>query len=125
MNADEEAQIVFNTSFMLENIESLRKIGLNKINYLDRIDSLLMTVLEKQTEYSSAYNRLELTLETISVSIDNLISTQSTIRDADIAEESSNYIHYQILQQASATLLASSRNLKAQNVMGLLNSVNV
>ena len=125
MNADEEAQIVFNTSFMLENIESLRKIGLNKINYLDRIDSLLMTVLEKQTEYSSAYNRLELTLETISVSIDNLISTQSTIRDADIAEESSNYIRYQILQQASATLLASSRNLKAQNVMGLLNSVNV
>ena len=125
MNADEEAQIVFNTSFMLENIESLRKIGLNKINYLDRIDSLLMTVLEKQTEYSSAYNRLELNLETISVSIDNLISTQSTIRDADIAEESSNYIRYQILQQASATLLASSRNLKAQNVMGLLNSVNV
>ncbi|DAA91236.1 TPA: hypothetical protein CPT87_04190 [Candidatus Gastranaerophilales bacterium HUM_5] len=46
------------------------------------------------------------------------------MRDADIAEESSNYIRYQILQQASATLLASSRNLKAQNVIGLLGSVN-
>ena len=41
-----------------------------------------------------------------------------------MAEESSNYIRYQILQQASATLLASSRNLKAQNVIGLLGSIN-
>ena len=113
LNADEGAQIVFNTSFMLENIESLRKIGLNNINYLDRIDSLLKTVFEKQTAYGSAYNRLESTLETIGVSIDNLISTQSTIRDADIAKESSAYIRYQILQEASASLLATANQTPA------------
>ena len=33
---------------------------------------------------------------------------QSTIRDADIAEVSSEYIRQQILQQASATLLATA-----------------
>lgn len=47
-------------------------------------------------------------LEQIKVSYDNLVSTQSTIRDADIAEESSAYIRSQILQQASATLLATA-----------------
>ena len=44
----------------------------------------------------------------IAVSIDNLTSSQSTIRDADIAEVSSEYIRNQILQQASATLLATA-----------------
>ena len=47
-------------------------------------------------------------LEQIKVSYDNLVSTQSTIRDADVAEESSAYIRSQILQQASATLLAAA-----------------
>ncbi len=52
-----------------------------------------------------------------------MISTRSTLRDADIAEESSNYIRYQILQEASATLIASSRNLRKENVLGLLQSL--
>ena len=53
-------------------------------------------------------SRLMSALEQIKVSYDNLVSTQSTIRDADIAEESSAYIRSQILQQASATLLAAA-----------------
>lgn len=53
-----------------------------------------------------------------------MISQRSTIRDADIAEESSKYIRYQILQQASATLLATSRKLRAENVLGLLQGLH-
>ena len=53
-----------------------------------------------------------------------MISTRSTIRDADIAEESSKLIRYQILQEAGATLLASSRKLRAENVLGLLQGLN-
>ncbi|OLA74139.1 MAG: hypothetical protein BHW62_05825 [Acinetobacter sp. CAG:196_36_41] len=53
------------------------------------------------------------TIESIGVSIDNLTSTRSTIRDADIAEESSAYIRNQILQQASATLLATANQTPA------------
>lgn len=65
-------------------------------------------ISEKQTEFGAAYNRLESALETIGISIDNLTSTRSTIRDADIAEESSAYIRYQILQQAATTLMATA-----------------
>ena len=77
-------------------------------NALEQIDEILSQISAKQTEYGAAYNRMESALESIGVSIDNLTSTQSTIRDADIAEVSSEYIQMQILQQASATLLATA-----------------
>ena len=49
----------------------------------------------------------------------NLTSSKSTIMDADIAEESSNYIQAQILQQAAATLL-STANQSPSIVLQLL-----
>ena len=48
-----------------------------------------------------------------------MISARSALRGADIAKESLNYIRYQILQEASATLLVSSRNLRYENALGL------
>ena len=42
----------------------------------------------------------------ISIKYDNLAALQSTVRDTDVADESSEYIRNQILQQASATLIA-------------------
>lgn len=75
---------------------------------ISKLDNLLNIVNSKQTEYGAAYNRLESAMETINVSIDNLTSSRSTLRDADIAEVSSEYIRNQILQQASATLLATA-----------------
>jgi len=77
-------------------------------NALTKLDEYIKNINEKQTQLGSAYNRLESVIESIGVSIDNLTSTRSTIRDADIAEESSAYIRNQILQQASATLLAAA-----------------
>ncbi|MEI3269581.1 MAG: flagellin [Candidatus Gastranaerophilaceae bacterium] len=88
---------------------------------LESIDEMLSSVSDQLLNIGNTINRLESVAEAQSIKLNNLISFRSTMRDADIAEESSNYIRYQILQQASATLLASSRNLKAQNVMGLLN----
>ena len=80
---------------------------------LSRIDYYLKKISEKQTELGAAQNRLESVLEEISIKRDNLVSTQSTIRDTDIAEESSAYIRNQILQQASATLLATANQTPA------------
>ena len=77
-------------------------------NALTKLDEYIKNINEKQTQLGSAYNRLESVIESIGVSIDNLTSTRSTIQDADIAEESSAYIRNQILQQASATLLATA-----------------
>jgi len=47
-------------------------------------------------------------MESAQVMQTNLTSANSLIKDADIAEESSNYIKNQILQQTSASLLATA-----------------
>ena len=74
---------------------------------------MIMKIRTKTTELGGVQNRLQSALEQISISYQNLVSTRSTIRDADIAEESSEYIRYQILQQASATLLATANQTPA------------
>ena len=78
------------------------------LDAITAIDNILETVNNKQTEFGAVQNRLESVTEALSINIENLTSSMSTIKDADIAEESSAYIKYQILQQASATLLATA-----------------
>ena len=72
------------------------------------LDKAITKVSDRQTSIGSAQNRVESAISAISVQSENLTSSLSTIRDADVAEESSNYIKAQILQQASATLLATA-----------------
>lgn len=107
INSDNYSNISIELGFSFDIQLSLITSNLAKDALLD-IDNFIAKINTKQIELGSAYNRLESALETIGVNIENLTSTQSTIRDADIAEESSAYIRNQILQQASATLLATA-----------------
>ncbi len=77
-------------------------------NSLDEIDAVLDLITAKQTELGAVQNRLDSILDSLNVSIENTTSSLSTIRDADIAEVSADYIRAQILQQASASLLATA-----------------
>lgn len=84
-----------------------------KNGVLDKIDTMIDSISEKLTEYGAVQNRLESALEEISTHYENLVSSRSTLKDADIAEVSSEYIKQQILQQASATLLATANQTPA------------
>ena len=53
-------------------------------------------------------NRLDSASDALEVQYSNVTSSLSTIKDADVAAESSAYIKAQILQQASASLLATA-----------------
>ena len=75
---------------------------------LTDLDKAITKISDRQTSIGSAQNRVDSAISAISVQSENLTSSLSTIRDADVAEESSNYIKAQILQQASATLLATA-----------------
>ena len=109
INADSYSQIGLELGFTLDGIDVLRNIGLDTTtDFLTQLDNMLSTVNAKQTEYGAVQNRLESALDEISIQYENLVSSRSTIRDADIAEVSSHYIQQQILQQASATLLATA-----------------
>lgn len=77
-------------------------------NSLDKIDAILDLITAKQTELGAVQNRLDSVLDSLNVSIENTTSSLSTIKDADIAKVSADYIRAQILQQASASLLATA-----------------
>ena len=75
---------------------------------LGKIDDVINKISERITKLGAAQNRIESAIESIGVQSENIASSLSTLRDADVATESSNYIKAQILQQASATLLSTA-----------------
>lgn len=87
--------------------------------FLTDCDKALSAVITKQTNIGAAQNRLDAAADGNNIQIQNLTATLSTIRDADIAEESSNYIKAQILQQACTTLLIQA-NSAAQIALQLI-----
>ena len=84
------------------------KEGTAASSMLDKIDEVINEISGRVTTLGAAQNRIESAVESIGVQTENITSSLSTLRDADVAEESSNYIKAQILQQASATLLATA-----------------
>ena len=82
--------------------------GTNATSMLSVVDKVINQISERVTTLGAAQNRIESAMESIAVQSENITSSLSTLRDADIAEESSNYIQAQILQQAASTLLATA-----------------
>ncbi len=72
------------------------------------LDSAIDDISSRITRIGAAQNRVESALTALDVQSQNLTSSLSTLRDTDVADESSKYIQSQILQQASATLLATA-----------------
>ena len=114
VNSAESSQIEYSRAFLdTSALNYLSIYGLDSERAIDAIDSLLEFMDKKQTEYGGVENRLTSVLEQISIQYENLVSSRSTIQDADIADVSSEYIRQQILQQASATLMATANQSPA------------
>ena len=79
--------------------------------FITFIDKAIDNISLRCTKIGAYMNRLESAIESTDVQRENLIEAVSTIKDADAATESSNYIRYQILQQASATLLSTANQM--------------
>ncbi len=82
--------------------------GANASDMLNKIDNVIKEISNRTTTLGAAQNRIDSAIESIAVQSENITSSLSTLRDADVAKESSNYIQAQILQQAAATLLATA-----------------
>ena len=75
---------------------------------LDAIDKGLADITSRQTSIGAYQNRLDSAADALTIQYDNLSSSLSTVRDTDVASESSSFIKAQILQQASASLLTTA-----------------
>ena len=85
-----------------------RNSGTAASSMLTSIDNVIKEISNRTTTLGAAQNRIESAIESIAVQSENITSSLSTLRDADVAEESSKYLQAQILQQAAATLLATA-----------------
>ena len=87
--------------------------------FITNLDAAIDNVSLRVTEIGAYMNRLESTLDATDVQRENLTQSISTLKDTDVAKESSNYIKYQILQQSAASLLATA-NQQPQIALNLL-----
>jgi len=78
---------------------------------LSFLDMAIDDISGRATKIGAAQNRVESAITALDVQSQNFASSLSTLRDTDVAEESSTYIQQQILQQASATLLSTANQL--------------
>ena len=113
IDGSESSRMTVDTSMNLRGINQIDEWDITNPACLDALDDMLFTVSAYQTRIGSAQNRLECALELAEVNQNRMTATISTIRDADIAQVSSDYVKYQILQQACATLLATANQMPA------------
>ena len=85
-----------------------KEAGKQPKDTLAAIDEAITNISNRVTTLGAAQNKVDSAISSLGVQTQNLTSSLSTIRDADVAKESSAYIQSQILQQASATLLATA-----------------
>ena len=76
--------------------------------FLDNIDNALQNVFNRRAQLGALQNRLDSTIESLSIAVENLQSTNSRIRDLDIASESANLTKQQILQQSALGILSQA-----------------
>jgi len=83
------------------------------------IDAALSTVNATRADLGALQNRFQSTIRNLSNISENVTAARSRIQDTDFAEETANLTKFQIMQQASATILAQA-NQRPQSALSLL-----
>jgi flagellin len=86
---------------------------------IDDIDNAIQEVSSRRAEFGAVQNRLEHRLNNLATYQENLVASESRIRDVDMASEMVNFSKLQILQQAGTSMLAQA-NSAPQGVLSLL-----
>ena len=83
------------------------------------LDNALQKALDQQTTIGSVESRLEYTSSNLTTASSNVQSSESTIRDADMAKEMTEYTKNNVLLQAAQSML-SQANQNSSSVLSLL-----
>ncbi|MBM3326385.1 MAG: flagellin [Calditrichaeota bacterium] len=108
-----------NEDYYTVNLNSMtaESLGIGDLTLVDTtnaqtaIDTLDIAITSKDTERTrlgSYVERLQNTILNLQVSHENAVKSESTIRDADIAAEMSNFVRAQILMQSGVAMLAQA-----------------
>jgi len=86
---------------------------------ISEIDAAIDAVSAQRATLGAVQNRLEYSLDNVSIYQENLVSAESRIRDVDMAAETVTLTKNQILSQAGTAMLAQA-NQAGQGVLSLL-----
>src|SRR5262245_42160595 len=86
---------------------------------LDTVDEAIKNVSNARSTFGAIQNRLEHRLNNLATYQENLVASESRIRDVDMAQEMVNFTKLGILQQAGTSMLAQA-NQAPQGVLSLL-----
>lgn len=86
---------------------------------MDAIDTALTSVNSYMAEVGAYQNRLQYTMDNLNTMIENYSSSESAIRDVDMAAEVTEFTKNQILQQSGMAMLAQA-NSAPQQILTLL-----
>jgi flagellin len=83
------------------------------------LDAAISLVSGQRANLGAVQNRLQHTINSLSVAAENTTAAESRIRDTDMAKEMTSFTRSQILQQAGVSMLAQA-NQAPQSVLKLL-----
>jgi flagellin len=75
---------------------------------IDQLDSALSKVSDTRARLGAMQNKLQSTTNNLAITKENLMAARSRIADTDVAEETSNMVRDNILQQAGVSVLAQA-----------------
>ena len=127
INSNSNSQINLNKEMNLSAITStalsIQNLSLTNIDAaltaLAALNTAISSVAQGRGKVGAVQNRLTRTIANLSVTIENLQAAESSIRDADIAEEIAELTRNQILVQ-SATAMVGQANMIPQSILQLL-----
>jgi flagellin len=107
---------------------STRDLGVSNVNIssiagavaaLSTLDTAIQSVSSLRSTLGAFQNRLQFTINTLSIQEENSTASESAIRDADIAQETIQFTRNQILVSAGTSVLAQA-NVVPQTALTLL-----
>ena len=126
-NMDQRTQVYIGT--MSSMALGLRNVGDESIMTLacpdeanraiGTLDEALKKINKQRADLGAYQNRLEMTVKGLDIGAENLLASESRIRDTDMASEMVEFTKDQVLSQAGTAMLAQA-NQSSQNVLSLL-----
>jgi len=117
----EDGEIITVSTISLGSVANANVFQLNATNATDisEIDAAIDNISSQRAQFGAVQNRLEYTLQNLAIYQENLTSSESRIRDVDMASEMVNFTKLQILQQSGTAMVAQANQLP-QSVLQLL-----
>ena len=104
---------------VVADLSTAKLTSLTLITGVSGIEDLIGTVNTQRAVYGSLQNRLEHTINNLATTSENLVASESRIRDVDMAKEMMEMTKNNILSQAAQAMIAQA-NQQPQSVLQLL-----